>query len=270
MKYYITVFFLFCFFFSGFSQNSPNTDYYLDQHGTTITKSVFDQRCKTYVLKCQKYKKDSITLFKINTRYKFGTLKKEDYQQIRKLLSLDSKLNIDDNKVIVLKFQDTIIGYKKALFNMKLHYREHHDNPSFSNKDYSKAKFSKHRKRFVKSKFKCVKKFQKKYDTKIVHVYRFGDKAKASYGELNMFKDRGLVKRLFFKNNNEHNMLVLKPSGDYFLVGGHLSDKDLGKLISDNDWTKYQEQLDISLTKKVANGFGIFERVVGYHKKHCF
>ncbi len=257
------------FSFMCYTQTKKHTTIYLDEYKKETTKPYYDQKCKTHVLKCQKYQTKDITVYKINNKYKFGKLKATDYDQIRILLAADSKTKIENDKIIVIKYLDTLINYDKALENRKRHFKEHH-NEEISKETYPKKDFDKKRQRYVKSKFKCVETYEKKYDTKIIHVYKHGDKAKKSYGNLNMLKDRGIIKHLFFKNLYESYILVLKPNGAYLKIGGHLSDKDLGKLITDENWNKYKQQLEVSINKKKTLGYGIFKKINGYHKKHCF
>jgi len=269
MKTYFLLFFA-LFYFAGFGQEDKET-HYLNQFKQPITKQIFDQKCKTYVYKCQKYEIDTLRLFKINNRYKFGKLDKEEFQQIRKLLIVDSKTKIEENKSIIVIYYDTLIDYTRALKNRKAHFRDYHKNDNVKDKGLSEKKFYENRNKYVKNKFKCIKKFQKKYNTKISYVFKYGEKEKSSYGNLNMVKDRGVIKHLFFKNMNESYMLILKPNGNYLIVGGHLSDRNLGKLLKKEDWKSFKEQLNISQTNKTVNGYGIFKKSTpGYHKKHCF
>jgi len=252
-----------------YSQSKSPLIVYLDETKKEITKPYYDLKCKTYVLKCQKYQTKDVTIYKVNNRYKFGRIKPLEYNQIRTLIATDSKTKIENDKVIIIKYSDTLINYERALKNRKKHYKTYH-NQVINQESYSKKRFNKRRQHYVKNKFKCVEDYEKKYSTKIIHVYKHGDDAKESYGQLNMLKDRGIIKRLFFNNIRENHIVILKPNGDYLLVGGHLSDKDLGKLVKDKDWSDYKSQLNLSINTKKAFGYGVFKKVSGHHKKHCF
>ena len=54
-------------------------------------------------------------------------------------------------------------------------------------------------------------------------------------------------------------LLIIKPDGDYFLSGGHITDKQVGKLLKKADWSKYKNDWKLSFQREVINGYDLLK-----------
>lgn len=264
----IIIFLLLILFpFLNFSQS----EVYLDENMKEVGKSTFKSKCESQIFKCLNYTTDSLIIHKILYKYSFGKIKPKEYNQLRNLLIIDSKREIDSNATIILKFRDSL----QNLQVLKNRYDKHiivceAKNLKMEHESKNLKSFAKDRNTWIKSKEKCTKKFTKKNNVSVNYLYKYENNAVDSYSNFNWVKDRGIFKNLFFKIMYQSNLLIIKANGDYFLSGSHISDKSITKLIKKKDWTKYREDWQSSLTTHKKNGKGFFNKDTGFHKKHCF
>ncbi len=259
--------FLILFPFLNFSQ----TEVYLDENMEEIGKSIYISKCESHIFKCLNYKTDTLIVHKTLYKYSFGKISNVEYHQIRNLLMSQSKKRIDSNSTILIKFSDTL----QNLQILKNNYDKHvivceAKNPSINHRSKNLKSFVNGRKSWVKSKYKCIEKFKKKNDVSINYVYKYENNAITSYGDFDWIKDRGIFKNLFFRIMYQSNLLIVKPNGEYFLSGSHISDKSIVKLIRSNDWKKYKEDWQNSITTHLKRGKGFFNKGSSFHKDHCF
>ena len=123
----------------------------------------------------------------------------------------------------------------------------------------------------MKIKQKCIAKFEKIENTKVLYLYKHNDSGN-SYDNFKFIKDRGVLKNKFFEIMYNNNLLIIKPDGDYFLSGGHFTNRQLKTLLKNTDRTPFIDDWNESVNKKPINGSGFFknnERMYS-HKKHCF
>ena len=271
---YIYFFFLVIFGFSAFGQKKQ----YYDENFKVISHEAYKEKCKGHLYKCFEYKTDSFAINKILIKYKFGKLDSVAYQQVRNLLIRDSSSDIPEQSTLVIKYYDSIFGFETENKKYTIHERKHLE----SEKDtsivinyhefyFNKEIFNTNRQKWVDNRKKCLKKFDGKYNTKIFHMYKHKDIDTEEYNNFEWIGDKGTFKNVFFQIMYNYGLVILKPNGEYFLSGGHLSDKSFNKLIKNSNWLKYQNDLHKSLTSHNVYGKGMFSKDVVTHKnKHCF
>jgi hypothetical protein len=262
---------------------------YLDTNSKAISKTEFQKKCNSnYIYKCLSYVTDTLIVKKINYQHQFGKISPEHYEQIRKLIYTDGNLKIEKGQTIIIKKQDSLYNFKKELIEHKKHKKEFEDwkknyeslmkngdsiikKPHYHEHEFNKEIFEERMKRGNAKREKCIRKFERKYNVKVVYLHEDDINLEAGYGDFTWVKDRGIIKKIFFKRNGLHNLLVLKPDGEYFLSGAHFLDKHLKKLLRKKDWSKHKKDFKKSLLPKNINGKGIFKRDRNYlHKNHCF
>ena len=80
-----------------------------------------------------------------------------------------------------------------------------------------------------------------------------------------------MFKETFFNIIYNYSSVVIKPAGEYFLIGGHISDKNVYQLLSNRNWETFKLQLNETKESYIINGIGIFENESNSaHIKHCF
>lgn len=263
-------------FFTHFICQSQS-EIYMDEQMKPIDTLTYAKKCRQYPYKCVFIPTDSILIYKVLKKYDFGSLSPEAYNQIRKLLILDSKKNIETNDVIVVKYVDTLRDY----LSDKRKYRDHLDSVNIisslvfqskiSTKPHDRKLYQKHIRSWIKKSKKCVKKYEKRLPVSINYVYDYEQDALETYGDFNIVKDRGIFKNLFFKIVCHYNLLILRPDGSYFLSGYHISDKDVKKLIETQDWSEFKNDWRSTLDLYKINGYGLFEKPdFSNHITHCF
>ncbi|WP_166386291.1 hypothetical protein [Polaribacter sp. 11A2H] len=251
---------LFSYFFS-FSQSVK----YIDENMSPIDSITYSKKCNLVVLKCLNFKTDSLNINKVVYKYKFGTTDTLGYTQVRKFLSRNSNLKIDKNAFLMIRFRDTLYDSNTNLKNYKRHVKNH---SKIKHADYDFKKNQSNTKKSIEALQKCNKKF-KKLGGEIFNVYNYDYGYRKEYPEVNWIKDRGLFKNAFFKIIYSSSFLLIKPNGEYFISGGHLSDSLLKKLLKNNDWSDFRLDWLASYNTLSKSGKGVFKQSA-YHTKHCF
>ncbi|MEZ4793751.1 MAG: hypothetical protein R2783_09895 [Gelidibacter sp.] len=240
----------------------------------------YDNKCKQQAYKCLKYQTDSITLYKVLFKYRFGKIDVQEYNQIKNLVT-GSKSNIGTDIVLVIKYIDSLRDYE-GFKRQHLTHVKIHDSiskiESLGNRPqmikhwaYNYKMYKRNKKRWIKSSKKCVKKFEKNLPVDVSYVYNFNQDNLADYEGLNLIKDRGALRVKFFNIKNNFNLLILKPDGEYFLSGDHMSDESLKRLIKNKDWSSYKSDWNATINTYKVNGTGMFRSYsLYYHKDHCF
>lgn len=281
MKRSIKPLLTFLFSFILTHQLTAQQELYFDEASNQINKAEFEQKCNSnYIYKCIAYPTDTLVVNKVFFKYQFGKLNVEEFQQIRKLLIKDGEYKIGENDIIIIKKIDSLWNYNREVKLHKIHekkykeykaindslgYEKHH----FHEHDFNKEIFEKNLNSWIKQNQKCIDKFERKFNTKVIFLHEDNINFENVYDDFSWVKDRGVIKRLFFKSNNVHDLLIIKPDGEYFLSGSHFIDRYLKKLLRHEDWSKFKKDFEKSLDSK--NGKGIFKKDNSYyHKKHCF
>ena len=268
---------LFLLFFS--SVNAQNVKY-IDEDMNSIDSITLYKKCNQLIFKCLKYDTDTLVINKVLQRFKFGTLSPSNFENIKNELSNDSGRNIGSDEFIIVRYYDSLKSFSKV-------NKVHQNHPKKRQKIYfdsSKTRyyyrmphkfnqriFEKNRNKFIKYRNKCVKKYENKFNSLVFHVYDDDSGIAHEYENFDWIEDNGLFKETFFNIIYNYSSVVIKPDGEYFLIGGHISDKNVYQLLSNRNWETFKLQLNETKESYIINGIGIFENESNSaHIKHCF
>lgn len=276
IKPFFTLLFLFNYFFL-FSQESI-TELYLDENLNEIDSITYSKKCKRILSKCLEYKTDSLIINKVLIKYVFGKLNPNEYNQIKGVITRNSNIELKQDEVLVIKYYDSLFNFKsvnkRRLNHLKTHKTTAPDSLGVTKivfRPFNETIFNKNRKKWVKKHKKCIAKNEKKYNAKLIYLYKAEQNVLDEYEGFNWVKDNGVFKNKFFSIMLNFHLLIIKPDGDYFLIGGHITDTQVGKLLKKPDWSEYKNDWKMSFQKQVINGSGLFKRTNPFtHKKHCF
>jgi hypothetical protein len=242
--------------------------YFINELNHQIDSLEYIKKCQSEIFKCARYKSDSLTLNKVLFKYSFGKITPTEYNQIKKLLTQQSSIDIDSDEILLINYVDTLSNFEIVRNNYNKHFKNYEG--FFRPGSYTKNRYNETNRRWIKSKNKCIKKFKEKYNVSTFYLYKHNFGFKEEFENFNWIKDRGIIKRKFFPLHNTNYYVIIKPNGDYFLCGSHLSDKNLAILLSNSDWSTFKFDLQKSYKSKSKNGIGFFKKETKYHKKHCF
>lgn len=265
MKIKIAIIFTFLFLAAG--KSIAQQKIYIDENMNRIDSIQYINKCKIYILKCLKYKTDSLDINKVLYNFSFGRITPTEYKQVKKLLVQNADTLINSNTVILINYRDSLYNFEANKKNYDIHVLNH---DSIRHKKLTPKNFETNRKNWIKKQNKCIKKLAKNYNTKTFYVYKYDFGTHKDDEALSWIKDRGIFKNLFFKIQYNYNYLIIKPDGEYFLSGNHLSDLNLKSLLKNSDWSKVKLDFQNSYISNSIDGIGIFSEKVGSHIEHCF
>lgn len=250
---------------------------YLDEQMNEIDSTLYFKKCKFSAFKCIEYKKDTLSINKILLLHYFGTIDKTQNNQIRSILSKDAKRKIDNNSIIIVRYYDSILSYKTMKKKRDVHVKIHEKGIDsagiksgiISHHKYNLKTYHRNMKNWLKGQNKCIRKFERIDNVDVFNVINNSQININNLSSISPIKDRNVFKNTFFKILYQYRYLVLKPNGDYFLSGGHLSDKKLIKLLKEKNWENIIEDWEISINRFPINGNGFF-KYDKVHQKHCF
>jgi hypothetical protein len=245
---------------------------FIDETNREITKDEFKEKCNTYFYKCFDYASDTLKFKKVLYRYSFGQLTNDELTQIKLLLKSDQNIELKKDEFLVVKYWDTITNFQERLRRYKIHVKKHEsEDNTIEHKEFNRKIHDSNIASWVKKKKKCIKNFKKRYPIEIIYMYRNDTGGIQDYKEFNWISDeRNIFKNRFFKLMNNYHLLVVKPNGNYFLCGGHFSEKSLKSLLNTEDWNEILIDYNTFRTKFRKNGYGIFKKPNFYHKSQCF
>ena len=258
-KILLLALFLNCFYI--FSQ-SP---IYIDENMKTIDSVVYNIKCHSFVLKCLSIKTDSLNINKVVYKFKFGKTDSIGYSQIRKFLIGKTSQKNDINASLMVNYSDTIFDFKASKNNFDRHVNKH---KTAKHSKFNKEYYRLNTKNIIKKQTKCAQKF-KKLGGETFYVFNYDYGYKKENPESYLIKDSRLFKNAFFKSINSTSFLLIKPDGEYFISGGHLSDSLLKKLLKNKDWSRFKLDWLNSYSSFSNSGKGVFKKEF-HHKKHCF
>jgi hypothetical protein len=264
------------FFFLIFVSIQAQNVKYVDENMNIIDSLTLTKKCKQHIFKCLKYDTDTLIIKKVLYKYKFGKLNDSTFQKIKKNLNTDSLSKSN----IIVRYYDSLIPYKTLLKNHSKH-TEKREKIYFdtsktryyyrSGHKFNKKIYERNRKNFIKTQNKCTKKYENKFDAKVFHVYKHDSNISKEYDNFDWTADNGIFQNTFFNIIFNYWIVIIKPDGEYFLIGSHISDKNLSKLLTTSDWAIFKEEWDKTLEKYTMNGIGVFKSESDrIHKKHCF
>lgn len=269
-NFYLTLLFL-LFFSLSYSQEKI----YLDENIVRIDSSTYDNKCKNISLKCLEYKSDNLLMNKVFYKFKFGKLTPKEYTQIKSILSIDSNKKIENKDFIIIKYYDSLLNFKRVNEKHIVHskkVKEQQTGQIVRHKyhNFNEKHFKKNRNIWIKKNNKCIKRYENKFQSKAFYIYKDEQNVVDKYENFNWIKDRGVFKHTFFKIMFNYRFVIIKPDGEYFLSGGHLSDKRFEELLKNKDWSKFKQDLNESYKKNILTGKGIFKEINSDHNtRHC-
>ncbi|MCF6279308.1 MAG: hypothetical protein L3J14_03070 [Flavobacteriaceae bacterium] len=264
--------------FSFSQENIQKDTIYMDENQIEITKEIYLKKLNNATLYSRNYETKDFIIYKNLYKYYFGSVSSKEYNQIRMLLEKDGNTKIKNGASILIKYVDTLYGFNMLMKRRTAHIKKGHltNNETDTLKNIKHLLFNykiylKDIKKYSKKAKKCSEKLYKKRNTSALHVYKYG-KGYSFNENLKWIKDR-VLKKMFFKNMYENNLLIIKPNGDYFMKSGHFSDANLNKLLKEENWNQYKKDWRKSLKINSNKGFGIIEKFSfqnHYHTSHCY
>ena len=266
---------------------TSQTYVYLDENSKEISLKDFKKKCGNQLYKCLTYTKDSIALSQVLYKYKFGKISPQEYEQLRKLLIKDAAIEIQPNKIIVIKKYDKLYSYvnlpvgEKGSYNKRKIEVDSLNNVtsplhrySFNSYNFKKEVFDKIVSNWVMSISKCKEKYEEKFNVKIIHLHTENSTLEKEYINFKWLKDRGIFKNIFFTYPKLHNTLILKPDGEYFLSNSNSNSNNnteiLKTLLKNSDWTTYRKDYEKSLYE-ISKGEGLFKhKPKRFYGQPCF
>lgn len=263
-KIAISLLFMFLSLFKTYSQNKI----YLDENLKEIDSVIYKNKCENVVLKCLSYSTDSLEINKVLFKFKFGKLSNTELNQLKLLFTKRTNTQLDSSSTLIINYRDTIHNY----FSSKRDYDNHVKNhKNAEHRKFNEEVHEKEKKVWETKHKKCIKAYSK-HNTKVLYTYNFSyhkELTNTNYSNLNWLKDNGMFKNTFFPILYNYRYLVIKPDGNYFLIGGHFPEKNLKKLVKNSNWEKYISNWENSYLKYAKEG--IFKNLNIYnHKNHCF
>ncbi len=251
---------------------------YLNENLKPIDSVLYRTKCVSNFFSCTSFKKDSIMYGVVSFKYKMGRLTKEAYSQVLKVIQLQTKQNVNKSKSILIRFADTLFDYQSIKNKHDLHHEKYHMNVNFSingeiidfkNLSYNKTKYNKLLKIRNKRIKKCVKSYYKRQQSNFFYFYNTSVGNSKQFESTYWMKDKGLLRKFFFKKTNTFKFLILKPNGDYFLSDRSVTDKIIRKLLKKEDWKKYRDDLIKTYEFKDKNRIGLFKIRKPFFVSHC-
>lgn len=281
------IFFITAFlFFSVYS--SAQSYVYLDENNQEISLKEFKKKCgSSHLYDCLTYTKDNVVLSQVLYAYQFGKISSQEYEQLRKLINKDAGINIQPNQMIVVKKYDSIFSYEREVELHKKHIKHYQAvkvevdsvNKIYPKKrklllkphDWNKEIFDNIVTNWTNNVNSCIKKYEDKFNLKIVFFHMDKKSLEKEYKDFNWLKDRGIINDIFFKYAKLHHTLILKPDGEYFLSGGHFKTHYYKRLLRNKDWSRYKRDYEKSLNGDYPNGKGMFRFDYSDHShNYCF
>lgn len=251
---------------------------YLDIDLSEIDSTLYTIKCRNRMHKCLHYSNDSLSINAVYPKFKFGKLSGYSNKRIRKEIyrNKDFKGNIIIHYAYRLKPIDSILEYKRfrkfdvvnikmnGLDTIKINDRKKvlHELINKIEIERKKAQLTTREdvisdgKKLSKKNNKCIKKLKNKFDVDVFHYYFSGTPECTK--DLHWIKDKNrLIKNYFFKYNKQFYFVIIKPDGEYLLIGDYLiTPQNIKKLLKNSDWTSYKE--DLKKSEKNKKPFGFF------------
>lgn len=242
------------------SQNNSKL-IYLDEHYNEVDSLTYKKKCNSYFYKCLDYKKDSLTLKKVLYAYSFGKLEQTELNQIKSILKSDSNISISDDESIIIHFKDTLTGYPDFLKTQEMRVKALQKQfPDIQLEPHDEKFYQTRINSWIKSQKKFINKYSKRFPVRFLYIYNFDKEGLKNYKNFEWIKDnQGIVKNRFFKISNNHKLVLIKPNGNYFLIGGDFKPDNMRKLLKYEDWSTYLNNYELYKTNYQESGVGIFE-----------
>ncbi len=207
---------------------------YIDENGKSTSKKIFNNKLNSSIYYGMKYVGDTLVLQEINYRYRFGKLMPITKSQLFKLLNKTN--GIDTTKAMVIHYIDTlpskskfpkhnkIVNYDSLGNEIKKPIESHGITDGVVFDLTNLRKIAKHvhvqnYRKFISSHKSCVRKYNKyKKDSFLFHFYNYNGGHPNEVKQLKWYQDYGgLLKKNFIRNENQFNLLMIKPTGEFLV-----------------------------------------------------
>lgn len=238
---------------------------YLDEHMNEISEQAFKEKCDNIMFKCLTYSSEGFIVKKILYRYKFGEISETHFQQIKKVLIRDSNKAIPEGSTIIIKYTDNVntlgLTPKEKLFK----------GSTTSNSLHRPRRVKKQIKHLEASAKKCKQQLEADYPVAFYSMYQPNPpNIEPLFNSDVWLKDSGLFKNLFFKIAQDNCALILKPDGEFMLLGSHLSDNQIDQILKQSDWSTFKNDWKNSLIHG-KKALGVFKtQFTPNTLTHCF
>lgn len=244
----------------GKSLNQPE---YFDEQGNKISFPKYLERTKSAMLEGydifeENNKKPNSPKYGIYFAHKFGIIKPEYLKQIKAQLLKTSKVKIDSNQTIIIRYINNFSSETKTIEWLRSRPR-----------NYSKSKAKRILRKQIELLNKSKNSIESKNDVKLFIVHGKGLDDENGFSELNWAPDTMKLKSGIFKISYTYHTLVLKPNGEYFISNIHLSNQLLTDLISEDDWSEFKKDWEKSYQSMSVKGRGVFKGKKQVHHLLC-
>jgi len=269
----ISKFLLAIIFFSPLFSFAQIKKIYIDEDEKITDSIKFYAKCHSRVLTCLEYKTDTLIVNRLHNKYKFGKISTNEVNQIRLFLMKKGNFKIEPNKTLVIKPIDSIQGsyesYVSYVNEHKAlgHFPETHEIP---NKIKAKIEFDKDQAFRMSKLKKCIKKYERKYDTKVILTFNYKGYKKDLYKNINKIEYSGTIFSKILNGVPYGNFTIIKPDGEYFVSPSKFIDRHLRHLFRSPDWTIHKNDLESSKYQYYKYGKGIFKPYIIITEKQLF
>lgn len=235
----------------GFSQSKTEYAVFLNEENQVIDATTFYKMKNSFLYGSRKIQKDSVTIFSIIQFYKFGKLDSIENSQTRQLLDRATNRTFSKDKIIIISFKDSIMGYSEYVKRLDSIGESKNFKPNIS----SEKVFYSYRKKFDIGQKKCRKRFEK-YDFEIVYFYRHNRGYDYQTKNFEFLQISSPLRALFF-NRSHGGYVILKPDGNYFYY--NRLKEDMVKDLLENDWKPYIKDYTNAKEQLLYSKIGFFE-----------
>ncbi len=276
MKIKLIIFLIFSIII--FKKGSSQEVIYLDENMKKIDSVNFSKKCKARVLGCLEYKRKQIIVYSVYKHHDFGRLSQNELEKVKLLLNQNSNDDLKKNQSYVVRFRDSLYGYfektfkrlqktKKIIFN-DLSIQAQNEFVYEVNSTV-KRRVSTHFEHIKSSNKKCIR-LLKKVNTKDYYVFNEDVGYIEKYGENKYWiKNDSILNRLFFKQRPNVSYVIIKPNGNYFASNRAISRVNFFRLIKEDDWTKFEQDLIQSINKNSISGIRFFQKKNLFADNEC-
>ena len=210
---------------------------YFDEHMKKISHSEYLQRSKSFLLSGYdisdiKNINSNIRKYGIYFAHDFGTIEPFYLKQIKDELTKSSGEKILPNETIIIRYNNNLYSKESVVERLT-------SGPVHKSKAIAKRKIKKWRVDIKKG----IKSLEKRKDAKLFFVYANDLGGKNDYPrlKLNWIEDTMNLGNSLFKIKYTHHLIVIRPSGEYFISHVHLASHLLKKVLNEKDWSKLKK-----------------------------
>lgn len=217
----------------GNAQDTEKSNIYLDENLKQISQSEYLNKKWKSIYGHSQIENDSLITHKLQRKYFFGKLEKNELSQVQKLLQKYLGIN-DFDKNIVLMYKDSLLSFEETA--------KKSDSIRLKNglNELTLKEYSELRKGYDKKQKKCLK-FAKKHKITPRYLFNYNDEYDYQPRFYNSNKIPSALKLIFFKTA-DRGCIILKPNGDYFFYTRIT--QDFTEEFINDDWDPYIKEFN--------------------------